>query len=130
MLTLEAASEEPDRDKLAIEVSKALESIVYEAGKFTHRLLGAPPGENAKASERNPAAEKFVTETLPTVWRKTEMELFTYGDVQGTAVRMLDLINRNMAHTDATKWIEKITTALHGPPEKEVESPDPTDQEK
>lgn len=44
VLTLEAASEEPDRDKLAIEASKVLESIVSQAEDFSkHRNVLQQP---------------------------------------------------------------------------------------
>lgn len=95
----------------------------------------APPGENAKAGERSPAAEKFATETLPALRWEAEMDLFTHGDEQGAAIRMLELINRNMAHTEAPKWIEELTAVLQGKPLEgaetdATETADPDAQEK
>jgi len=197
VLTLEAASEDPDRDKLAAEASKVIESVVSGAGEFskyrsilqqgvtssvfaraydisgieveewplsplpiaavydqailpplrrTDRLSslqaawqkriaqesslieswGAPPGENAKAGERSPDAEKFFTDTLPVLKWNAEMDLFTHGDERGAAVRMLELINRNMSHKEAPRWIEEFTAALQGSNGETAETPDPT----
>lgn len=80
---------------------------------------GAPPGNNAKAGERGPDAQKFLEETLPNLRWQAEMDLFKYGDEQGAAIRMLDLINRNISHKNAPKWIEELTGILQGNPEGE-----------
>jgi hypothetical protein len=40
------------------------------------------------------------------------MDLFKHGDERGAALRMIDLINKNMAHKDAPKWIEELTSTL------------------
>lgn len=193
VLTLEAASEDPDREKLAMEASKMVDGIVSGADGFgeyrsilqqgvtssifaraydiggvkvenwplsplpiaavyedvilpplrrsdrlsslqaawTKRIMqenslveswGKPPGENAKAGERSPDEEKFVTETLPALRWEAEMDLFKHGDEKGAALRMLDLINRNMAHKEAPKWIEELTATLQGTPEEGEET--------
>ena len=73
---------------------------------------GGPPGENAKAGQRSPDAEKFVTETLPALRWRAEMDLFTHGDEKGAAIRMLEIINKNISHKDAPRWIEELTSIL------------------
>lgn len=186
VLTLEAASEDPDREKLAMEATDIVDGIVSNAEEFsTHREVlrqgvtscifaraydiggvqveewpvsplpiaavydqvilpplrrsdrtaslqaawnkrimqenslieswGKPPGENAKAGQRSPEAEKFITETLPALRWQAEMDLFKHGDEQGAAVRMIELINKNMAHRDAPGWIEELTSVLQAP---------------
>ena len=196
VLTLEAASEDPDREKLAREASGIIDGIVSSAENFpahrdilqqgvtssvfarayeingidvkdwpfsplpiaavyeqvilpplrrTDRLTslqsawgkriaqenslidawGKPPGETAKAGERSPDAEKFLTETLPALRWEAEMDLFTHGDEKGAAVRMVELIHKNMSHKNAPKWIEELTSLLQNSNVLDVENPEP-----
>ncbi|QTN30828.1 hypothetical protein HZ994_00280 [Akkermansiaceae bacterium] len=70
VLTLEAASEDPDRDKLAAEASRVLESIVSQAEDFTkHRNVLQQPGTGsvfARAYDINGVkAEQWPPSPIP-----------------------------------------------------------------
>ena len=183
VLTLEAASEKPDRDNLAIEAGKIIDSIVAQAEELSaHRdiiqqgvtssvfaraydingvkvenwplapvplaaiydqvilpqlrradrieslkaawakrmvsesaLLDAwseNPGDKQKPGVHSPAYEKFVAETVPMLRWDAEVDLFKIGDEQAAAVRMLKLIEDNLAHEAAPQWAADFITLL------------------
>lgn len=68
---------------------------------------------NALVQEsRNPAMEKFVTESLPELKWQMEMDLFRAGDEAGAAKRMLDHITTHVTHRSARAWGEQLRQLL------------------
>ncbi|MEK6232489.1 MAG: hypothetical protein N2A42_11620 [Luteolibacter sp.] len=194
VLTLEAASEDADRDRLAVEAGKVLDSIVSDAEDYSEyravlqqgvtssvfaraydvngvtvenwalspvpvaaiyeqvilpqlrrpdrlaslqsawakrmvqesTLLDAwsgRPGGKRKSGTRSPAYEKFISQTLPKLQWESEVDLFSNGDEQAAALRMVDHIKRNMSHDAAPKWIDDFTALIQGNIEAGTETP-------
>lgn len=77
---------------------------------------------NALAQEpKNPAMEKFVTETLPELKWQMEMDLFRAGDEAGAAKRMLDHITTHITHRSARGWGEQLRNLLAPKPAVETQ---------
>lgn len=77
---------------------------------------------NALSQEsRNPAMEKFVTETLPDLKWQMEMDLFRAGDEAGAAKRMLDHITTHITHRSARGWGEQLRNLLARKPAGETQ---------
>ena len=194
VLTLEAASEDADRDRLAVEAGKALDSIVSGAEDYseyravlqqditssvfaraydingvkvenwplspvpfaaiyeqvilpqfrrpdrlaslksawTKRMMqesalldawSGRPGRKKKSGTRSPAYEKFVSQTLPKLQWESEVDLFSNGDEQGAARRMVDHIDKNITHDAAPKWIDDFTALIQGNIEAGTKTP-------
>jgi hypothetical protein len=195
VLTLEAASEDPDRDKLAAEAGKVVDFIVSKAedlsqnrsvleqgvtgsvfaqaydingvkvenwplapgqiqavyeqvllpplrrmdrlaslkATWTRRmshegtlinLWGGNQDEKGKSGSQSPAYEKFITAALPNLQWDAEMDLFKAGDERGAAIRMLEHIQKNIAHDSAPKWTESFVALIQkeDAPDPEVET--------
>ncbi len=60
----------------------------------------------------SPAYEKFLEETKPRLQWRMELDLFQNGDESGAAVRMLTLIQQNIAHPAAREWSEELQNLL------------------
>ena len=181
VLSLQAASKNADRDKLAMEASKIIENMVADAEKLApyqsilnqnvlssifaqayeisgieiknwptapgaldkvYEELILPPvrrpdrithlttfwqkrisqeselvlkwksSGKGKAGDSSLEYEKFNTETLPQLRWSAEMDLYKAGDQQGAANRMLTLIEANLDHKAASKWIESLSSLL------------------
>ncbi len=181
VLSLRAASENADREKLSIDASKILEALVSDAETLapnqailTQNALSsvfaqayqvngieiknwpAAPGslENVyndlilpplrradrinhlttswqkrinqeaelvlkwksngkgKSGETSLEQEKFNNETLPQLRWEAEVDVFKVGDQRGASDRMLKLIQDNITHKSAPKWIESFTDLI------------------
>jgi hypothetical protein len=58
------------------------------------------------------AYETFVTETMPALQWQMEMDLFKNGDEQGAALRMLNHLEKYMAHKSARTWSDELMGVL------------------
>lgn len=65
-----------------------------------------------KSSTPSPEYEKFMTETLPQLRWDAEVDVFKIGDQRASAERMVNLIQANINHQSAQKWIETLTTLV------------------
>jgi hypothetical protein len=75
------------------------------------------------ASElRSPEVERFVTDIVPNLMWDMEMDLFTYGDQTGAAVRMLAHLEKHISHSSAREWGEELRKALSPPAPKIAET--------
>ncbi len=61
---------------------------------------------------RPPEVEKFIADTVPKLMWDMEMDLFTYGDQTGAAVRMLAHLEKYITHPSAREWGEELRKAL------------------
>ncbi len=180
-LTLEAASKDPDKDKLALKAAEILDSITSQAELFapyheefnkavTESVFASAYGidslklrdwplsplpiskvyqevilptvrqpdriislksawqkrilqegtiaehwiKKEKGETPDPAAEllKFRSKTLPTLRWASEVDQYKAGDQQGAALRMLSLIETNLSHPEAQKWVNQFNDLL------------------
>lgn len=65
-----------------------------------------------KSGEHSLEYEKFTTETLPQLRWNAEIDLYKAGDQQGAANRMLTIIEANLQHKAASKWIESLSSLV------------------
>lgn len=61
-----------------------------------------------KSGEASLEQEKFNNETLPQLRWEAEVDVFKVGDQRGASDRMLKLIQENITHKSAPKWIESF----------------------
>ncbi len=80
-----------------------------EKRKYWGRPEGRKPGGAPPSSAD---FEKFLSDDLPKLQWEMEVDLFNSGDENGAAVRMLALIEKNIAHPSAREWSEQFKTLL------------------
>lgn len=80
--------------------------------------------EEARATE---AQERFQTETLPQMQWDMHSDLFASGDPRGAAMRMIDHLEGNLAHSQAREW-ERDFRLMVDPPEEGEERTDEDDE--
>lgn len=61
---------------------------------------------------RPPEYEKFIEETVPKLQWQMEVDLFTQGDQKGAAVRMLDHLEKHVAHPSIREWGQEFRKLL------------------
>lgn len=71
------------------------------------------PGEKLRAGEHSPQYEKFAQDGLPKLQWEAELDVFKAGDQRGAALRMLEHIEKHIAHESAPKWAEEFAGLLH-----------------
>jgi hypothetical protein len=77
------------------------------------------------AAQQKTAYEKFVTETVPELQWQMEMDLFKNGDEQTAALRMLEHLQKHIAHKSARQWSDQLKNILHPAPASPAEAPAP-----
>lgn len=73
---------------------------------------------------RPPEVERFIADTVPKLMWDMEMDLFTYGDQAGAAVRMLAHLEKHITHPSAREWGEELRKVLTPPPPATASAPD------
>ncbi|MGL4400411.1 MAG: hypothetical protein ACRCXD_11120 [Luteolibacter sp.] len=71
---------------------------------------------------RPPEVERFIADTVPKLMWDMEMDLFTYGDQTGAAVRMLAHLEKHISHPSAREWGEELRKVLTPPAPKLAET--------
>jgi hypothetical protein len=65
--------------------------------------------------------QRFMTETVPELQWQMEIDLFSSGDQQGAAMRMLSQLEKYMNHKSARKWGDELKNILS--PQQAAPSP-------
>jgi hypothetical protein len=73
---------------------------------------------------RPPEVERFIADTVPKLMWEMEMDLFTYGDQTGAAVRMLAHLEKHITHPSAREWGEELRKVLTPPTAATASAPD------
>jgi len=68
-----------------------------------------------KASVRAPAYQKFLADEVPNLMWRMEEDLFRAGDQRGAALRMLDHLEKHLAHHKAVDWAKSFVQLVNGP---------------
>lgn len=67
---------------------------------------------------KSPEAEKFAKDVLPDLRWQMEKDLFSAGDERGAGLRMLEMIEANLADKSAVKWSEELRLLIMPKEEK------------
>lgn len=76
-----------------------------------------------KAALRPPAFEKFLAEEVPDMRWQMEEDLYKAGDQRAAALRMLDHLDKYLAHPRAEEWTNRFVSLLESKP---ADKPVPT----
>ncbi|WP_193210850.1 hypothetical protein [Luteolibacter marinus] len=68
-----------------------------------------------RSDERSPDYEKWLSETLPDLQWKMEVDLYKAGDQKRSALNMLDHIEQNLAHAKARDWADQFRNLVDPP---------------
>ncbi|HVJ45772.1 MAG TPA: hypothetical protein VM511_05255 [Luteolibacter sp.] len=76
-------------------------------------------------NSRPPELDRFYSETMPTLQWQMELDLFKAGDQAGAALRMINHIEKNLAHQNSKDWSEQFRAMLVAPLPKPAETKAP-----
>lgn len=77
-------------------------------------LLEKWTNEGSADKSRKPAFDKWLVEGRKDLMWSMEVDLFTSGDQQGSALRMLEHLKVNLTHKSAPQWIQQFTGLVEG----------------
>jgi hypothetical protein len=77
-----------------------------DKGDKTERKIGMA------SALKGPEYERFITETLPELQWRMEVDLFRSGDESAAALRMLAHIEKHLNHKQARKWGDEFKNLL------------------
>lgn len=98
--------------------------------EITRQEFWGPKNPNPKKkigtaeSMRSPEYDRFMAETVPNLQWQMEMDLFSSGDENGAAQRMLAHIEKHLAHASSRNWAEALAALLGPGPKSESASPE------
>lgn len=98
--------------------------------EITRQEFWGPKNPNPKKkigtveSMRSPEYDRFMAETVPNLQWQMEKDLFSSGDENEAAKRMLAHIEKNLAHASARSWAEELADLLGPGPKSESAAPD------
>ena len=81
-------------------------------GREGGREGGKEHEKGGKREESSAEYEKFVNETQPDLIWQMEEDLYRSGDQKGAAVRMLEHIEKHLAHPKAREWAERFKALI------------------
>jgi len=85
-------------------------------------LLEKWTNEGTAGKDRKPAFDKWLVEGRKDLMWAMEIDLFQSGDQQGSALRMLEHLKKNLTHKSAPKWISQFTRLVEGGPTESEEN--------
>ncbi|MCX6875442.1 MAG: hypothetical protein NTW21_16790 [Verrucomicrobia bacterium] len=97
------------------------ESVLHEPMPAKIKGNGRPL---AAESSSSPDRKRFLTETVPELQWRMEMDLFRCGDQRGAAVRMLAHIEKHLTHARVREWSDELKNLLSPKP---IVTPSPSE---
>ena len=95
-----------------IQQEMAIRENTSADGETNNRKIGLA------SALRSPEYERFMSETLPELQWKMEVDLYSHGDERQAAMNMLGHLEKNLTHRSARDWGEQFIQLI-SPPKQE-----------